>query len=830
MARIEAALASVAVRAHRRPAATLLAAALLAGLASVGASRLRLDNDLAALLPASFESVQGFEKLREKFGGVGYVAVAGYDADRAGLERFAEDLAPRLEALPGIRFVEWRRESPFFEERALYYLSLDDLGEIARRVKAREKYERRQRNPMYIELDQEEVPSLDFSDIEGKYAGASSRRLSGDERYYLDPGQRMVVLMAKPAGNSLDLDFSLKVVAEVEQLIAGMDLGRYGPTFKVQLTGAYKKKVDGQAQIVRDVARSSLVALVLLLGYLLIHFRSVVAVVMTLAPVGAGLLWTYGIVGAAFGTVNLLTAFAGAILGGLSVEHGIHLLARYESLRAAGASSERATGEAFSHTGSAALIAALVAALTFLSLAVSKFRVFREFGMIAAFGMLVAIVAYVLVLPALLGIASRHGWRPSPAITGRGSQLARWLLRPRFRQSVVVVTGLALAALLWNARHARFDFDISALEDASMPSFVFDKTTNRLLGYSQTPVVVLTPDPQSERAVVDELNRRKRQRGAASGVDFVAALDDLVPQQQAEKQQILASMAEVLGRVKRDALAPDQRARFDELATMVAARPFTRAELPVGVRRQFLGIDQGQTGFVLVFPSISLSDGARVRELAKEVRSIELPGGGRLSAAGEAMMLADIIDMVAHEMPLIFGAALVSILLTMAVTLGSLKLAVLCMSPTLVSILALLGLVPACDLAFNYLNVIVLTVLIGVTVDAGVHMVSRLTTPGEDFVAVYGETGRAIAGGILTSALGFGAMWLADHPGLQSVGKLANLGFATNLLVMLLAFPAVALPFIVRGRRRPDPAPVALEDSGLEQQRLRVGAGGQGGG
>ena len=91
-----------------------------------------------------------------------------------------------------------------------------------------------------------------------------------------------------------------------------------------------------------------------------------------------------------------------------------------------------------------------------------------------------------------------------------------------------------------------------------------------------------------------------------------------------------------------------------------------------------------------------------------------------------------------------------------------------------------------------------LTVLIGVTVDAGVHLVSRLQTAGEDFGAVYGETGRAICGGILTSAVGFGAMLLADHPGLNSIGQLANLGFAMNLLVMLLAFPAFLLPFLTR--------------------------------
>ena len=64
----------------------------------------------------------------------------------------------------------------------------------------------------------------------------------------------------------------------------------------------------------------------------------------------------------------------------------------------------------FRHTGFSALIAALVAALTFLSLAMSEFRAFREFGIIAAVGMLVSIFAYVLILPALLGLASRFGW------------------------------------------------------------------------------------------------------------------------------------------------------------------------------------------------------------------------------------------------------------------------------------------------------------------------------------------------------------------------------------------------------------------------------------
>ncbi len=812
MTRLEKVLGAAAARAHRRPLPALLVAAALTALGAWAALRLALDTDLTELLPQSFESVRGLEKLKANFGGIGYVVVAGYDAEPEDLRRFARDLAPQIEALPGIRFVEYERANAFFDQRALYYLSLDDLNEVERRIHAREKYERRQKNPMYIKFEEEKPPSLDFRDIEAKYTGQSSRRLSGEgESFYLDPHGKMVVLLAKPEGNSSHLGFSKRVVSDVEKLLARQDLKRYGRDFKVQLTGTYKKKVDQQAQIAHDLSSASTVALILLIGYLLFHFRSGLAVVFNLLPVMGSLVWTYGVVALVYGSVNLLTGFLAAILGGLGIEHGIHLLGRYEALREKGDSSEAATREAFTHTGGAAVISAAVASLTFLALALSEFRAFREFGVIATIGMMLVLGAYVLILPAVLGIASRFNWRPSTnaATAGSRSELARWFLRPRFRRGVAVSMGAILIGLTLNAPSARFNYDFAALEDNSLPSFVFDKSTNRVLGYSQTPVVVLTDDPSSERAVVAELTRRKKERGAASTIDFVAALDDLVPQQQQEKQAVLASIGEVLDKVKRDGLDAATQARFDDLKKKVAAQPFSRADLPASVRRQFMGIKESRSGFVLVFPAISLADGQKVREFAREVRSISAPGGAQLSAAGEAMILADIIEMVTREMPIIFVVSVVTVLLVMALTLGSLKLAIFCMSPTVVSLFALTGLMPLCDLQFNYLNIIILTVLIGTTVDAGVHMVSRLQTAGEDFTEVFGETGRAICGGILTSAVGFGAMLLADHPGLNSIGQMANLGFATNLLVMLLAFPAFLLPFLTR-RAEKTPAPAQL--------------------
>ncbi len=820
MGRVERALGAMAAHNHRRPVVALLLALVLAAVGGLLSRGLHLNANLVDLLPPSFESVQDLRELEQRFGALGWVAVVGEGGDAESLRRFADDLAPKLEALPGIRFVEVKRPGAFFRDRALYFLSEPDLEDVRRRLDARIQWEQQQANPLFVPLVDEAPPSLDFSDLEAKYAGGAGQRLSSSQGdYYLDADQRRVVLLAKPDTTSANLGFSRKVTDEVRGLLSAQDLSKYGPGFKVDVTGTFQKKLDQQKQIARDIAVSSAVATALMLLYLLFHFRGALAVGLVLTPVGAGLAWTYGLVALVFGEVNLLTGFLGAILGGLGMEHGIHLLGRYLHLRGEGHTSEEATRTSFTHTGGAALISAAVAALTFFVLGTSRFLAFREFGAIAGAGMVVLIAAYVLVLPGLLGLVSRLGWKPHrAAITTARSPMGHLLQRRRL--GITLLSAVLLLTLLSQTGRVRFDFDFGSLEDQDLPSFVLDREVNRLVGYSQTPVVVLTRTPEEEQAMVERLHAQQRERGKDSTIDFVASLSSLVPPEQPRKQRVLQDISRLLERVPGDRLDARQREQVEALRKQAAAPPFTRADLPPSVRQQFVGRQGAPGGFVMVYPAVDQSDGKAVRALAREIRGAGTPAGTRVAAAGESMVMADILDMVTHEAPLILGGTTLAVLLAMWLTLGGLRIALLCMAPTVVSLLALLGLMPLLGMAFNYLNVLVIPILIGTTVDAGVHLLTRLASPGNDFVSVYSETGKAICGGLLTSAMGFGALLLADHPGLNSIGALAILGFATNLLVMLVAFPALLLVLSERRLRR-HPTPKDSQESGPPRRSKR---------
>ena len=225
MAKVDSSVGRAAAWTYRNAVRALIAAAIMTIIGFGLSTRLSLNADMSSLLPESFESVRDLSVLRQKFGGMGYVVVVGQGAEAEELRRFADDMAPKIEALEGIRFVEYKRASDFFADRALYYLKTEDLEEIQHRIKERERYGRRKNNPMFVKLDDEPVPSLDMSDITAKYAGSSHDRLAGSgERYYLDQKEKIVALLAKPAGTSVDLDYAKEIVGRVEKLLQAEDL------------------------------------------------------------------------------------------------------------------------------------------------------------------------------------------------------------------------------------------------------------------------------------------------------------------------------------------------------------------------------------------------------------------------------------------------------------------------------------------------------------------------------------------------------------------------------------------------------------------------------
>jgi len=96
------------------------------------------------------------------------------------------------------------------------------------------------------------------------------------------------------------------------------------------------------------------------------------------------------------------------------------------------------------------------------------------------------------------------------------------------------------------------------------------------------------------------------------------------------------------------------------------------------------------------------------------------------------------------------------------------------------------------DIPFNFADVIVLPLLLGIGVDSGIHLVhrARVVASGEANLLAT-STARAVAYSALTTIASFGSLGLATHLGLATLGRLLTIGVSLTLLCNLIVLPAL---------------------------------------
>ena len=132
----------------------------------------------------------------------------------------------------------------------------------------------------------------------------------------------------------------------------------------------------------------------------LFHFRSLVAVILSLIPVAIGTLWLAGIMGWAGIPVNLANIMTLPLVIGIGVTNGIHILNRY--------AEERTASILARSTGKAVLVSGLTAIAGFGSLMLAQHRGIYSLGCMMATGIATCMIAGLTFLPALLNLVGRR--------------------------------------------------------------------------------------------------------------------------------------------------------------------------------------------------------------------------------------------------------------------------------------------------------------------------------------------------------------------------------------------------------------------------------------
>ena len=765
--------------------------ALLTVGASFVASGLHIDSNLERLLPESAPSVASLERLKTSYGGrIGRLTIVleGDSVDR--LKEVAHDLEPKLSDLEDVDRVQLQRPTSFMWDYRLLYAKYEDLQEAKKRIDRRIKWEKRRAHPLFVDISEEEPPEVDLSDILEGYDG------NGSSDYYLNEEGNRLVMFIVPAFPADDLARSTALVNRVRSTVSD-HLQSTASEIGHGLTGRFAKRVDLQSLLTADLTKATLIAAVVLFLALLFVLRSVAGLAVVLIPLATAAIWSFAWAEIAFDSLNILTGFLGAILLGIGVDYGIHLYLRYDEFARRYSPTESLV-QTLRSSGRANLFAGLTTIVPMIAIATTEFQAYYEFGIIAVGGILFILVAYAVLFPSLMLLVERFDLayrRPLSSVFVRrvaigttSVELGHPDFMRRFTRTIAaILVGLGILSAA-GLPYVDFNRDFYVLQSTEAPSWKLDEMVNEMLGQSQTPAVVLTDSPEHSRRVVDEIERRAASRPEGYTIDEAVSLQSVIPDRQDDKLELLRDLQADLRDVPKMGKKGELADYIDEVDTVLQKAPLTIDDLPPDLWKPFQRTEDSEGAVVLVFPAVDLTDMENVEDFVQalsDLPDIEYARG--YDALSGSMLLYDIIRYVERDAPKMLAYTLAGLLLISLLAFWRpYDTAVQFLVLTL-SVGAATGALGLLGIDFNFLNIVILPIWLGLGIDATFHMLFQLRDHPTDLYP-HLTTALAIAAAFLTTMLGFGSTLVAHHEGLHSLGEAAVWGLGAMLAVNLLVY------------------------------------------
>ncbi len=214
--------------------------------------------------------------------------------------------------------------------------------------------------------------------------------------------------------------------------------------------------------------------------------------------------------------------------------------------------------------------------------------------------------------------------------------------------------------------------------------------------------------------------------------------------------------------------------------------------------RKIAYYDKGWTVLAYVYPSEKqLGDIEFSEEWVSEVRGklgIKVNDkNAKIFLTGPMLVAHDLAAIIKEDFIRITLWVGIIAALVLIICYRDVKRVMLSLCPILLSLAYLMGFMSFFSIYFNFINVLVVPIIIGLGVDNGIHLVHRFYEGNSNIKLVVMETGRAIVITNLTSMIGFGSLWAGSYKGLTSMGMLSVFGLTMSVIASLVILPSILM-------------------------------------
>ena len=561
-------------------------------------------------------------------------------------------------------------------------------------------------------------------------------------------------------------------------------------------------------------------ALLLITFFLVVAYRDPIDLALGVSALAMTLVWTFGFMGyagIAFSD-SLVTVFP--LLLAVGIDFGIHIINRYREERGEGATIGAAMGITTEQLSTAFLIVTITTVISFLANLTSTLGGIRDFGIVAAVGILFTFLIFGVFLPAgkvafdELRAGTRFPQFGSSPLGREGSILGSVLpvgaTAARVMPAVVLVSALAIGA-------AGGAYGTGVDTEFSQEAFFPDEDRVEQLQALPEPfapseytfmAVLRYLEEDFEQNFVGSVTVYIEDRDVRSDIalrDIDRALDD--PPAAFESEDRRADATSVVGvmqsHAENDPAFARTVERYDSTGDGIPDRnvDVVYEELLASSAgdRARNSITDDRSATRIQYQLEAGADGADATRAAQEVAD-----GMRMDAVPTGSLVVNqvVIDRITESA---INSLIVAFVLTAAFLMlsyrwleGRAVYGLINLVPVLVTVGALAGSMRYFGIPLTPFNAPILSVSIGLGVDYTVHFMHRFVDEfesGEDVhdalrVTAQG-TGGALTGSMLTTVCGLGVLYIAVIPLIADFGLLLALGVLYAYLASVLVLPSV---------------------------------------
>ena len=662
------------------------------------------------------------------------------------------------------------------------------------------------------------------------------------------------------ADDNFDLDFDES--AQIQE-VSFEPVDMLGYTNFHLITKALYEKYDEQFEffpvgnppmmefMMDTLSQMQVLGLVMILIFTLllyILFRSFSAVLWPMVTIAASMAWTWGFTVWLGVTISQMISLTVLLVFAVGIADCVHVMSAYFSFRRQGDDHYDALSKSYGKTGLAIMVTTITTMAGVLALTTSELVPIQVFGMMSAFGVVMAFFFTLVLLPILLdlwhpgapaaddaSLADRLGdrWNRLSNSTKTGTALiyvvaVYLMLGPWVGTYITVISLLTYVVVNWQLAI------LSAVPNfvAQRPWLVLSVFAGlfALCSYGMTLIRIdsnmteLTKEGSAIRVAYETVD--ENMAGAMSMVIMVdthtsdglynprlmQAMDQLQNRietrysDQVTRTNSLANIVKDTYQIMSD----DDPAyyRVPDDAQMISQLLYLFNSANPEDRRALVSDDYSRSHISLnIYNAGSYQYQRFFEEISQEIDEVFGPLESEFPElevylTGSMALLMRMADEVANSQFSSFTFAIAVISVIMILTLGSFQGGIMAMIPNMIPALLGFGLMGLLGIALDTDTLLIAPLIIGIAVDDTIHFMThyrveliRTGSISESLVSTIRDVGQAVMFTTMVLGLGFALLSFSDYLGMAKMGFFGSAAIFVALLCDLFLIPAMIIIF-----------------------------------